>query len=96
MSECTKQEEPKSPMDCCPVDVAIEKWSDAFCQAKYEVMVEILKGKIKERWSDCMDKASDEVLDSMEAQWGAMLQSAKGRVALKENLKNLMFEKLED
>ncbi len=94
MSECTKNEEKQErlPQDCCPVDMAIEKWSKAFCQAKHEAMVEILKTKIKAQWGDCLDKASDAVMVAMEAQWKGTMLAAKGRVEFKETIKNMLID----
>ncbi len=97
MSECEKGEcktqTPAPAQSCCPVEMAVEKWSGSFCQAMTEVQVEILKAKIKKSWGAEMEKVGDAVLESMGAQWQAMLSKAKAHVDLKENIKKVFLSK---
>lgn len=76
-----------SSLDCCPIEKAAQKWSGSFCQALSEVQVEILKQKIKKAWGTEMEKVGDAVLESMGAQWQAILSQAKAHVDLRENIK---------
>ena len=101
MSDCEKEgtcntntpkNDCKTPASaCCPIEMATEKWSGSFCQAMTEVQVEILKGKIKKAWGAEMEKVGDAVIESMGAQWHAMLSKAKAHVDLKENIKKVFF-----
>ena len=86
-SEC-KTNHAKS---CCPIEMTAQKWSDAFCQAMTEVHVEILKQKIKKAWGADMEKVGDAVIETMGAQWHAMLSQAKAHVDLRENIKKVFF-----
>ncbi len=83
----------KSAAPCCPVEMAAEKWSASFCQAMKEVQVEILKQKIKKAWGADMEKVGDAVLETMGAQWAAMLSQAKAHVGLRESIKKVFFAK---
>ena len=80
-----------SPQDCCPVELAAQKWSASFCQAMTEVQVDILKEKIKKAWGSEMEKVGDAVLEAMGAQWHAMLKRAKAHVDLRENIKKVFL-----
>ena len=103
MSDCEKsgccetgsnaQTECKTGTDasCCPIEKATQKWTSSFCQALSEVQVEILKEKIKKAWGSQMEKVGDAVLESMGAQWQAMLSQAKAHVDLRENIKKAFF-----
>ena len=102
MSDCEKtgscdtgksETECKTPAskDCCPIEMAAQKWSGSFCQAMTEVQVEILKQKIKKSWGAEMEKVGDAVIESMGAQWHAMLSQAKAHVDLRENIKKAFF-----
>lgn len=82
---------PAAAQSCCPIEMAVEKWSGSFCQAMTEVQVEILKGKIKKAWGAEMEKVGDAVLEAMGAQWHAMLSKAKAHVDLKENIKKVFL-----
>lgn len=102
MSDCektgtcsTSEPECKTPaaQDCCPVEMAAQKWSASFCQAMTEVQVEILKAKIKKGWGTEMEKVGDAVIESMGAQWQAMLSKAKAHVDLRENIKKVFLSK---
>ena len=104
MSECEKEGtchtntsendcKTTSASTCCPIEMAVEKWSGSFCQAMTEVQVEILKGKIKKAWGAEMEKVGDAVIESMGAQWHAMLSKAKAHVDLKENIKKVFLSK---
>ena len=73
-----------SPQDCCPVELAAQKWSASFCQAMTEVQVDILKEKIKKAWGPEMEKVGDAVLE-------AMLKRAKAHVDLRENIKKVFL-----
>ncbi len=87
-SECKT---PAAAANCCPVEMAVEKWSGSFCQAMSELQVEILKAKIKKAWGAEMEKVGDAVIEAMGAQWFAMLAKAKAHVELKENIKKAFF-----
>ena len=104
MSECEKSEtscqthgkaeaECKSgpSQNCCPIEMAAQKWSGSFCKAMEEVQVEILKQKIKKSWGGEMEKVGDAVLEAMGAQWQAMLSGAKAHVDLRENIKKVFL-----
>ncbi len=56
-----------------------------------EVQVEILKARIKKGWGSEMEKVGDAVIESMGAQWHAMLSQAKAHVDLRENIKKAFF-----
>ena len=102
MSDCEKtgscdtsknETECKIPpaQNCCPIEMAAEKWSGSFCQAMQEVQVEILKQRIKKSWGAEMEKVGDAVIESMGAQWHAMLSKAKAHVDLRESIKKVFF-----
>ena len=104
MSEChssentcstsSKETECKSgapAQDCCPIEMAAQKWSGSFCQAMQEVQVEILKTKIKKAWGSDMEKVGDAVIESMSAQWQAMLSKGKAHMDLRENIKKVFL-----
>jgi hypothetical protein len=103
MSECnkntqtcqTQETENKAPVSqtCCPIEKAAQKWSESFCKAMSEVQVEILKAKIKKSWGADMEKVGDAVIESMGAQWQAMLTGAKAHVDLRENIKNVFLSR---
>lgn len=80
-----------APQSCCPIEMAAQKWSGAFCQAMTEVQVEILKQKIKKGWGTEMEKIGDAVIETMGAQWQAMLNQAKAHVDLRESIKKVFF-----
>ena len=80
-----------SSQDCCPIEMAAQKWSGSFCQAMQETQVEILKQKIKKAWGAEMEKVGDAVIESMGAQWHAMLSKAKAHVDLRENIKKVFL-----
>ena len=77
--------------ECCPVEMAVQKWSESFCKAMTEVQVEILKAKIKKAWGTEMEKVGDAVFESMGAQWQAMLAKGKAHVDLRENIKKVFL-----
>ena len=81
----------KAPSTCCPVEMAVEKWSGSFCQAMDEIRVEALKQRIKKAWGAEMEKIADAVVESMGAQWQAMLTQAKTQVDLRESIKKVFF-----
>ena len=104
MSECDKNSNtcqtpstqgecntPAASQICCPVEKAAQKWSESFCRAMQEVQVEILKTKIKKSWGAEMEKVGDAVMESMGAQWQAMLQQAKAHVDLRDNIKKVFL-----
>jgi hypothetical protein len=76
-------------LSCCPIETAAQKWSGSFCQAMTEVQVEILKQRIKKAWGAEMEKIGDAVVESMGAQWQAILTQAKAHVDLRENIKKV-------
>lgn len=76
---------------CCPIEMAAQKWSGSFCRAMEEVQVEILKQRIKKSWGADMEKVGDAVIESMGAQWHAMLSQAKAHVDLRENIKKVFL-----
>jgi len=82
---------PATAASCCPVEMAAQKWSDSFCRAMTETQVEILKQKIKKSWGAEMEKAGDAVMESMGAQWHAMLEQAKAHAGMREGLKKVFF-----
>lgn len=104
MSDCEKTDtcqteshssgECKSPapsQNCCPIEMAVQKWSSSFCQAMTEVQVEILKQKIKKSWGAEMEKVGDAVIESMGAQWQAMLSKGKAHGDLRESIKKIFL-----
>ncbi len=78
---------------CCPIEMAVQKWQDSFCQAMTEVQVEILKQRIKKGWGAEMEKIGDAVIEAMGAEWHAMLSKAKAHVDLRENIKKVFLSK---
>ena len=99
MSDCDKNatscstSTPAPAQNCCPVEIAAEKWSESFCQAMRETQVEILKAKIKKAWGADLEKVGDAVIESMGAQWESMVAKAKAHVSLRENIKKVFFSK---
>ena len=57
----------------------------------HQVQVEILKEKIKKAWGTELDKVGDAVIETMGAQWQAMLNQAKAHVGLRESIKKVFF-----
>lgn len=81
----------KSKCDCgCPIEKATEMWSCAFCEAKRQVAVEILKAKIQKAWGPKLAKTADAVLAAKEAEWKAMLARGKAKMDLKEQMLKIM------
>lgn len=78
--------------DCCPLEMMIEKWSDAFCEAKHQVQVEILKEKIRKAWGAQMEKSADAIIEAKGAEWHAMLTKGKAKMELKDRLKQILNE----
>ncbi len=104
MSDCNQEDnlckterhesdsKPANAKNCgCPIEMAAQKWSEAFCKAMTEVQVEILKQRIKKSWGSEMEKVGDAVIETMGAQWQAVLQQAKAHVGLREEIKNVFF-----
>lgn len=96
-TECDTKSETSCPVEksasqtCCPVEASVEKWSASFCQAMQCTQVDILKEKIRQRWGDTMDQVADRVIDSMEVHWASVLQQAKARKDLRENVGHIFF-----
>lgn len=84
--------QPKPQGDCCPVQMATDMWSCAFHEAMKQAHVEVLKAKIHKSWGPKMDKMADAVLETMEAQWGAMLAKGKSKMDLKDKIAKAMME----
>ena len=97
-SECCEQErgcgtsgrECGKGGDCA--DIAVAKWSSAFCEAMHEVHVELLKERIQKAWGAKMGKAADAVIDAMGTQWQSMLAQGQAKAELKEQLRRLWQE----
>lgn len=84
---------PSASQSCCPIEMAAQKWSESFCKAMTEVQVEILKQRIKKSWGNEMEKIGDAVIETMGAEWKAILTQAKARVDLRENIKSVFLSK---
>ena len=84
---------PTQNPNICPAEFVTEMWKKAFREALYQAKVETLKEKIKKSWGAKFDKGADIVLESMEAQWSAMLAKGKAEADLKEKIKQSMQEK---
>jgi hypothetical protein len=81
----------KSKCDCgCPIEKATEMWNCAFCEAKRQVAVEILKVKIQKAWGPKLEKTAAAVLAAKEAEWKAMLAKGKAKMDLKEQMLKIM------
>lgn len=76
-----------SKCDCgCPIEKATEMWSCAFCEAKRQVAVEILKAKIQKAWGPKLEKTANAVLAAKEAEWKALLAKGKAKLDLREEM----------
>ena len=82
----------KSESCCCPIQKATEMWTCAFFEAKKQVCVEILKGKILKSCGPKLNKAADAVLGAMEAEWKAMLAKGKAKMDLKAQMTKMIME----
>jgi len=79
---------------CCPVEMSIERWSGAFCQAMTEVQVDVLKEKIKKAWGPQMDKVGDTIVEAMGVKWHNMLTGAKSQLDLRDKIKDIFVDGL--
>ena len=80
-----------SKCECgCPIEKATEMWSCAFCEAKRQVAVEILKDKIQKAWGSKMEKVADAVLAAKDAEWKAMLAKGKAKMELKDQMLKIL------
>ena len=89
----TKPQTPCKTEDCCPVEMAIGMWNEAFCQAMREVQVDILKKKIQAAWGSNMDKVGEEILETMGVKWQSMLANGKAQKDLRESIMKIWSEK---
>ncbi len=90
--ETTKPQTPCKTEECCPVEMAIGMWKEAFCDAMHEVQVEILKKKIQAAWGPQMDKAGEVILETMGIKWQSMMANGKAQVDLREKLVKIWSE----
>jgi hypothetical protein len=89
--EARPQETCASKCECgCPIEKATEMWSCAFCEAKRQAAVEILKGKIQKAWGSKMEKVADAVLAAKDAEWKAMLAKGKAKMDLKDQMLKIL------
>ena len=92
-NEACQGESCKSKCDCgCPIEKATEMWSCAFCEAKRQVAVEILKAKIQKAWGSKLGKTADAVLAAKEAEWKAMLAKGKAKMDLRDQMLKILAE----
>ena len=89
----TKHETPCKTEECCPVEMAIGMWNEAFCRAMREVQVDILKKKIQTAWGSNMDKVGEEILETMGVKWQAMLANGRAQKDLRESIMKIWSEK---
>ena len=89
----TKSQTPCKTEDCCPVEMAIGMWNEAFCQAMREVQVDILKKKIQAAWGPSMDKVGEVILETMGVKWQSMLANGKSQMDLREKIAKIWSEK---
>ena len=83
----------KSKCDCgCPIEKATEMWSCAFCEAKRQVAIEILKVKIQKAWGPKMEKTAEAVLAAKEVEWKGMLAKVKAKMDLRDHMLKVMAE----
>ena len=83
----------KSKCDCgCPIEKATEMWGCAFCEAKRQAAVEILKAKILKSCGSKMEKTADAVLAAKEAEWKALLAKGKAKMELKDQMLKILAE----
>ncbi len=91
--ETTKPQTPCNTEDCCPVEIAIDMWNGAFCEAMHEVQVDILKKKIQAAWGPNMDKVADAILEAKGVKWQSMLANGKSKMDLREKITKIWSEK---
>jgi len=96
MSHCneetchTEKQEVECPVasvltsDCCPVEKAVERWSDAFPTAMQEVAKDILKEKIRKAWGAFMEQEADAFIAASGSVWTSLMQQAKAKCDLRE------------
>ena len=75
------------------MDCVAGMWTSSFFEAMRQLQVEALKGKIQKAWGAKMDKAADGVVETMGAQWQAMVAQAKAKSDFKQRLASLLQEK---
>jgi len=73
-----------------PILCVMHAWAEAFCQAKKEAMVDILKSKIQKAWGSKMDKIADAVIDAMETKKTSMMAMSKAKADLKAKLESIL------
>lgn len=88
---CSETQSDCGTESCCPVEGVIEKWEMAFCHAKEDVMIEILKEKIKTKWGDKMNQVGDAVIEAMDEQWQSSLKKSKSHETLREKVSKVLF-----
>ncbi len=89
----SKPQTPCKTEECCPVEIAIGMWNEAFCQAMREVQVDILKKKIQAAWGPSMEKVGDAVLETMGTKWQSMVANGKSQMDLREKITKIWSEK---
>ena len=77
---------------CCPVEMTVDRWSGAFCQAMTEVQVEILKAKIKKNWGAQLEQVGDAMVEAMGIKWNNMLTGAKSQLDLRDKIKDIFMK----
>ena len=82
---------PCGPGACgCPVEQAIDKWNDAFCQAIGSVQVDLLKDRIRKTWGPVLEKEADAIVAAMGVAWQSKLTFAKAQVDLRDNIREIL------
>ena len=78
--------------ECC-IENKMKMLMCAACEAKKQVMIDILKVKIQKAWGKKMETIADAVMEALESKKEAMVLKEKAKEVLKEKLEGLFSGK---
>ncbi len=78
--------------ECC-IDQQMKMMMCAACEAKRQVMVDILKSKMQKAWGKKMEQTADAVMEALEAKKEAMVLGMKAKEGLKTALQGIFKDK---
>ena len=77
--------------ECC-IEEKMKMLMCAAAEAKRQVMIEIMKEKIRKAYGKKMEKVADAVMDAMKAKKDSMVIKEKAKKAFKEELEAIFKE----
>ena len=92
VSEAPGGEKCMCEKECC-IDQQMKMLMCASCEAKRQLIVDILKVKMQKAWGKKMEQAADAVMEALEAKKEAMMLGMKAKEELKNTLQGLFKDK---